>query len=168
MENNSFFGPYAEYWKRYADFDGKTNKHDYWMVVLVNLLISAAVSVIASIGALKIVATTLDSLYAIATFIPGLAITTRRLHDTGRSGLNLFWLLLPIAGWIIILVYVCGDSVDDGTVEVAPISVKTQQTENAQTSPAQNNAETATENTAETVSPAENSAETANPTDNNQ
>lgn len=168
MENNSFFGPYAEYWKRYADFDGKTNKHDYWMVVLVNLLISAAVSVIASIGALKIVATTLDSLYAIATFIPGLAITTRRLHDTGRSGLNLFWLLLPIAGWIIILVYVCGDSVEEGTVEVAPISVKTQQTDNAQTSAAQNNAATATENAAETATPAENSAETANPTDNNQ
>lgn len=167
MENNSFFGPYAEYWKRYADFDGKTNKRDYWMVVLVNLLISVAISVIASIGALRIVATTIDSLYAIAALIPGLAITTRRLHDTGRSGLNLFWLLLPIAGWIIILVYVCGDSVEEGTVE-APISVKTQQTDNAQTSAAQNNAATATENADETATPAENSAETANPTDNNQ
>ena len=167
MENNSFFGPYAEYWKRYADFDGKTNKHDYWMVVLVNLLISVAISVIASIGALRIVATTIDSLYAIATFIPGLAITTRRLHDTGRSGLNLFWLLLPIAGWIVILVYVCGDSVEEGTVE-APISVKTQQPENAQTAQTQNNTSAATENKAEAATSAENSAETVNPTDNNK
>lgn len=167
MENNSLFGPYAEYWKRYADFDGKTNKHDYWMVVLVNLLISVAISVIASIGALRIVATTIDSLYAIAAFIPGLAITTRRLHDTGRSGLNLFWLLLPIAGWIVILVYVCGDSVDEGTVE-APISVKTQQSENAQTAQTQNNTSAATENKAEAATTAENSAETVNPTDNNK
>ena len=167
MENNSFFGPYAEYWKRYADFDGKTNKHDYWMVVLVNLLISVAISVIASIGALRIVATTIDSLYAIATFIPGLAITTRRLHDTGRSGLNLFWLLLPIAGWIVILVYVCGDSVEEGTVE-ATVSVKTQQPENAQTAQTQNNTSAATENKAEAATSAENSAETVNPTDNNK
>lgn len=167
MENNSFFGPYAEYWKRYADFDGKTNKRDYWMVVLVNLLISVAISVIASIGALRIVATTIDSLYAIAAFIPGLAITTRRLHDTGRSGLNLFWLLLPIAGWIVILVYVCGDSVEEGTVE-APVSVKTQQPNHDQSAQTQNNAETATENKAKAATSAENSAETINPTDNNQ
>lgn len=167
MENNSFFGPYAEYWKRYADFDGKTNKRDYWMVVLVNLLISVAISVIASIGALRIVATTIDSLYAIAALIPGLAITTRRLHDTGRSGFNLFWLLLPIAGWIVILVYVCGDSVEEGTVE-APISVKTQQPNNNRSAQTQNNAETATDNKAKAATSAENSAETINPTDNNK
>ena len=167
MENNSFFGPYAEYWKRYADFDGKTNKHDYWMVVLVNLLISVAISVIASIGALRIVATTIDSLYAIAAFITGLAITTRRLHDTGRSGLNLFWLLLPIAGWIVILVYVCGDSVEEGTVE-ATVAVKARQPENAQTAQTQNNTSAATENKAEAATTAENSAETVNPTDNNK
>ena len=137
------------------------------MVVLVNLLISVAISVIASIGALRIVATTIDSLYAIAAFIPGLAITTRRLHDTGRSWLNLFWLLLPIAGWIVILVYVCGDSVEEGTVE-APISVKTQQPNHDQSAQTQNNAETATENKAKAATSAENSAETINPTDNNK
>ncbi|OXE35381.1 MAG: hypothetical protein CGW95_14220 [Phenylobacterium zucineum] len=34
----------------------------------------------------------------------------RRLHDTGRSGKALFWLLLPFVGAIILLVYLVGDS----------------------------------------------------------
>ena len=44
-------------------------------------------------------------IYAIAAFIPNLAVSVRRLHDTGRSGFNLFWVFLPVIGAILLLVY---------------------------------------------------------------
>ncbi len=37
------------------------------------------------------------------TFIPSLAVATRRLHDIGRSGLNILWVLLPLLGSLIII-----------------------------------------------------------------
>ena len=51
------------------------------------------------------VGTILYWIYAIAAFIPNLAVSVRRLHDTGRSGANLFWILLPVIGAILLLVY---------------------------------------------------------------
>jgi len=52
----------------------------------------------------------LSGIFALATFIPYLAVTVRRLHDTDRSG---WWLLLafiPIIGGIILLVFMIQDS----------------------------------------------------------
>jgi uncharacterized membrane protein YhaH (DUF805 family) len=47
----------------------------------------------------------LESIYSLAIFIPSLAVYTRRFHDTNRSGWNILWIFLPIAGWIVSLVY---------------------------------------------------------------
>lgn len=49
-------------------------------------------------------------LYALAVFLPGLALAVRRLHDTGRSG---WWMLLgfiPLIGWIVLLIFFVTDS----------------------------------------------------------
>ena len=43
-------------------------------------------------------------IYLIATFIPVLAITARRLHDTNRSGWYLFLVLVPFIGTALVLV----------------------------------------------------------------
>ena len=51
------------------------------------------------------IGSTLYWIYALAAFIPNLAVSVRRLHDTGRSGFNLFWMFLPIIGTILLLVY---------------------------------------------------------------
>ena len=42
--------------------------------------------------------------------LPGLAVSVRRLHDTGRSGWWLLIGLIPLAGAIVLLVFVCTDS----------------------------------------------------------
>ena len=95
---------YKEYFQRYFDFSGKTSRSGYWWVVLANLIIGTVLGFLGSIG------TTISAVYSLITIIPGLAIVNRRLHDTGRSGWNLLWLLLPIIGWIILLVYLIGES----------------------------------------------------------
>ena len=45
-------------------------------------------------------------LYALVMFIPGLAVTVRRLHDVGKSGWMYLIVLIPLIGviWLIVLV----------------------------------------------------------------
>jgi uncharacterized membrane protein YhaH (DUF805 family) len=52
----------------------------------------------------------LSYLVALALLLPSLAVTARRLHDTGRSG---WWILIgiiPLIGAIVLLVFECQDS----------------------------------------------------------
>lgn len=42
--------------------------------------------------------------------LPSLAVTVRRFHDIGKSGWNILWILLPIVGVILVLVWMCQDS----------------------------------------------------------
>ena len=95
---------YKEYFTRYFDFSGRTNRPGYWWVVLANILIGLILSCLGAFGVV------ISSIYSVITIIPGLAIIFRRLHDTGRSGWNLLWFLLPLVGWIIILVFLASES----------------------------------------------------------
>jgi uncharacterized membrane protein YhaH (DUF805 family) len=52
----------------------------------------------------------LSTLYSLAIFLPSLAVGVRRLHDTGRSGLWLLIVFIPLIGFIILLVFFCEDS----------------------------------------------------------
>ena len=52
----------------------------------------------------------LYGLYILATVIPGLAVTVRRLHDVGKSGWMLFINLIPVVGLIWLLVLMLTDS----------------------------------------------------------
>jgi len=54
-----------------------------------------------------------EFVYSIAVFIPALAVTVRRLHDTGRSGWWLLLFLIPVIGFIVLLVFYCQDSKPD-------------------------------------------------------
>lgn len=49
-------------------------------------------------------------IWGLATLVPGISLSVRRLHDVGKSGLYLLWALLPIAGWIIVIVQYAKDS----------------------------------------------------------
>ncbi|MEB0077353.1 DUF805 domain-containing protein [Pseudomonas sp. CCI3.2] len=83
-----FFDWYLDCLKQYAVFSGRATRQEYWMFILVNIIISIAVMVVARFLHAPLLAT----LYDLALFIPGLAIAVRRLHDTDRSG---WWILLP-------------------------------------------------------------------------
>lgn len=76
------------------DFEGRASKSEFWYFWLFTFVVSMISS---GIGALVLL-------------LPMIAVGVRRLHDTGKSGL--FWLfnLIPIAGFIILVVLWCGDS----------------------------------------------------------
>lgn len=96
--------------KKYADFTGRARRTEYWMFVLCNVIISFVLGFLSRVPAIGNLFAVLAGLYALAVLIPGLAVSARRLHDTGKSGLLLLLALIPVVGEIILLVFFCTDS----------------------------------------------------------
>ena len=105
---------YIKVLKKYAVFSGRARRQEYWMFVLFNFIFSLVASLIdLGIGVLTFAVFgfgILSILYAVAVFVPGLAVAVRRLHDVGKSGWYLLIILIPIAGPIWFLVLTVMDS----------------------------------------------------------
>lgn len=101
---------YATCLKKYAEFEGRARRKEYWMFVFVNFLIAIAISIGGGILGLEEGTAVISGLYSLAVLVPGIAVTVRRLHDTGRSGWWMLIALIPIAGPIAMLIFLCGVS----------------------------------------------------------
>ncbi|WES64046.1 DUF805 domain-containing protein [Microbacter sp. GSS18] len=96
---------------KYAEFTGRATRPEFWWWVLFTFLVSAALGAIQlpsitvdDSGQLALTTTTLSGLWALATLLPSLAVTVRRLRDAGYRWANVFWVLLPFAGLIVLIV----------------------------------------------------------------
>ncbi len=107
---------YLKCWKQYIDFQGRARRKEYWVFTLVNIIIYLLFYILSfsmmydSSGILSLTTSIIFFLYTVATILPSIAVTMRRLHDTGRSG---WWYLLnviPLVGSICLLVLLCLDS----------------------------------------------------------
>lgn len=87
--------------RKYALFTGRATRSEFWYFVLVNLIISIIVGVFGKF---------LQSLYSLIVLVPSLAVAVRRLHDIGKSGWWLLLVLIPIIGWIILIVFYATDT----------------------------------------------------------
>ena len=96
------------FFTNYANFSGRSRRSEYWFAWLFLWLVSTVFTILGSEKGGFLFA--LSSLWSLATLIPGLSLSFRRLHDVGRSGLYLLWLLLPIVGWIMVIVQYAKDS----------------------------------------------------------
>jgi len=94
--------------RKYAQFEGRSRRKEYWLFVLLTILAGIVFNIIDLI--IPFLGTVGQIIFNLATLIPGIAVAIRRFHDTGRSGWNYLWCLLPIVGWIIFLIYTCQDS----------------------------------------------------------
>lgn len=98
---------YKKFLSNYANFNGRSSRSDYWYVILANFIIGIVLGLLGDFG------TILSSIYSIAIFIPGIALVVRRLHDINKSGWSYLFVLIPLVGWIILLVFLCTDSVNE-------------------------------------------------------
>jgi uncharacterized membrane protein YhaH (DUF805 family) len=94
--------------KKYAVFEGRATRSEFWYFVLFNFIISIAIGIVES--ALLGGSSFLGLIYSLAVLIPGIAVGARRLHDIGKSGWWMLIGLVPLVGWIILIVFYATDS----------------------------------------------------------
>ena len=97
--------------KKYAEFNGRSRRKEYWMFVLFNLIISIALTSFERMLGLGSDYGTgfLSTIYSLGVLIPSIAVGIRRLHDIGKSGWWLLIVLVPVIGWIWIIVLLATD-----------------------------------------------------------
>jgi uncharacterized membrane protein YhaH (DUF805 family) len=95
LEKEKMMNWYLEALKKYAVFNGRSRRKEYWMFVLFNFIIVFVLSFLegmvanSSNGGQSILA----GIYNLAVLVPTIALGVRRMHDTDHSG---WWLLFPI------------------------------------------------------------------------
>ena len=78
--------------KKYAEFNGRSRRKEYWMFYLFSTIISVVLSMIdTSILGLENLG--ISTLYSLGVLIPTIAVGVRRMHDVGKSG---WFLLIPL------------------------------------------------------------------------
>lgn len=112
----SFIDAIKSYFKNYATFKGRARRSEFWFTVLFTFLVSAALSIVFP-GPTEMVwnmeieqSSAAENLWSLATLVPSLAVTWRRLHDVGRSGKCFFFIFIPLAGIIMLLIELTKDS----------------------------------------------------------
>ena len=96
--------------KKYAVFSGRARRKEYWMFFLFNIIIAFSLGFIEGLlGSPGVI----GMIYSLAVLIPGIAVSVRRLHDTGRSGWWLLIALIPLIGSIVLLVFMVQEGKDE-------------------------------------------------------
>ena len=104
-----FFSAIKVCFAKYATFRGRARRSEYWFFTLFIILSSVVASVLdaAVAGNTAGHLTVFSGILWVAIFLPSLAVTARRLHDTDRSGWWMLISLVPVIGGILLLVWVC-------------------------------------------------------------
>jgi uncharacterized membrane protein YhaH (DUF805 family) len=104
---------YLEVLKKYAVFEGRARRKEYWFFILFNMIAAFLLGLIdGMIGSFstKVNIGLFSGIYLLVILIPGLAVSVRRLHDTSRSGWWLLIALVPIIGGIVLFIFTLLDS----------------------------------------------------------
>lgn len=112
-------------YRRYADFSGRSQRKEYWMFVLFTVIAYSVIAAIMFAGGLGSaiggaetpdfgisfwIGGVLAAIFLLGSFIPGIAVIVRRLHDRDMSG---WWYLgfmvlgaIPFVGWIASIAFI--------------------------------------------------------------
>ncbi|MEE8339241.1 MAG: DUF805 domain-containing protein [Xanthomonadales bacterium] len=106
---------YLEVLKKYAVFNGRARRKEYWFFYLFYLIIFIVLAFLDGVtGSFNesIGIGMLSGIFILAMIIPGLAVSVRRLHDTDRSGWWILISLIPLIGgiWFLVLMVLDGTS----------------------------------------------------------
>lgn len=107
---------------KYVDFTGRARRSELWWFVLFTFLANLVASILDRMLGTDFDGSTnglIGTLVSLAVLLPSLAVGARRLHDTGRSGWWQLLVLIPIVGWIILIVWFAMDG-ERGANEYGP------------------------------------------------
>jgi uncharacterized membrane protein YhaH (DUF805 family) len=136
----TFFESIKTVFRKYAEFEGRASRPEFWWFALFSALVASA------LGSLNLYSTTsslvggwmgsggfdgsatsstlylgasLAGVWSIVVLLPSIAVTVRRLRDAGHKWVEIFWILLPIAGIIILIVRLADPTRTDAPAPVA-------------------------------------------------
>lgn len=85
----------------YVNFEGRASRSSFWWWVLFVIIVSIVANIIDSAADIAI----FSIIVSLGLFLPGLSKAIRRLHDTGRSGWWVLIGLIPLIGFIVLLIF---------------------------------------------------------------
>jgi len=104
---------------RYAQFEGRASRSEFWYFALFYFLIDIIISAIDAFIVNPMIGMTPDQaaqggvlqmVFALGLLIPSIALGIRRLHDIGKSGWWYLLVFIPIIGWLALLYFYILDS----------------------------------------------------------
>lgn len=103
---------YLDVWRHYASFSGRARRKEYWLFTLFHAVILAAGEMLAAVlytdgSVFSIAFAWAVGLYLVASIVPTVAVTVRRLHDVDKSGWWYFIGLIPFIGAVWLLILMC-------------------------------------------------------------
>lgn len=93
--------------KKYAVFQGRARRKEYWMFTLFNFIVTILLTIVEYMTGIQSV---LVIIYSLILLLPSIGVAVRRLHDIGKTGWWLLISLIPVIGGIVLLVFNCLDS----------------------------------------------------------
>ncbi len=101
--------------KKYATFSGRASRKEYWMYMLIYLVIVGGLGFLADMFKGNAFFSWFLTAIVVGTLLPSIAVGVRRLHDVNKSGAYIFLNFVPFVGWIYPLWLSCkkGDEGDN-------------------------------------------------------
>jgi uncharacterized membrane protein YhaH (DUF805 family) len=142
----TFFESIKTVFRKYAEFGGRASRPEFWWFALFSALVASALgslnlysttsSVVggwmgsdgwmgsggfdgSATSSTLYLGASLAGLWSVVVLLPSLAVTIRRLRDAGHNWAEIFWILLPIAGIIILIVRLADPTRTDAPAPVA-------------------------------------------------
>ena len=109
-----------EFFSKYATFSGRTSRKTYWLTILGLIILGFLVGFVCGLlgGVLRmdpeVLSKNLSLILTLVLLVPSIALDARRLHDINKSGWWQLICLVPVVGSIILLVFLCLPSVNEG------------------------------------------------------
>jgi uncharacterized membrane protein YhaH (DUF805 family) len=104
---------YLESLKKYTVFKGRSCRKEYWYFTLFNILFTIGFGVLDQLMGNFVSSPgygPLSTTYTLAVIIPGIAVSVRRLHDTGKSGWWFMITIVPVIGLLVFLYFAALES----------------------------------------------------------
>ena len=94
----------------YTDYNTRSRRSEFWNVELACFIINFIVTFVLSLIGINVLTYIVFVALSIAALIVCLPLLVRRLHDIGKTGWFALLALIPIVGWIILIIWNCTDS----------------------------------------------------------
>ncbi len=94
--------------KRFAEFKGRSRRKEYWMFFLFGIIVGVVTSILdIMLGSVESFGDNgpINGISSLFLLVPSIAVAVRRLHDIDRSGWWFLLILIPVLGWIALLVF---------------------------------------------------------------